>query len=154
MTADLTTYRHPAPGFTIPLPGDWERVPAPHDGIALVALEPEREPWFRANVVVTTEQLAAEMDLRLWQAYVDELTPRVLTDYRLVDREFTELAARPVLRRLAHHATGRGSVTMEQWSSIHGTTGFTVTASVATLEYVDAAELFAEIASGLRPDPE
>jgi hypothetical protein len=50
LTIRLTTYRHPTAGFSLPLPRGWERV-EDAEGVALIAVEPERPPWFRVNVV-------------------------------------------------------------------------------------------------------
>jgi len=150
MSRGLTEYRH-ALGFTVPLPAGWERVDDPGPGVAVVAVEPETGLGFRANVVVTVDDLPAGLDLHSWQAATEEVLPRALQDYLLLDLEHTQSAGRPVVRRLAHHLVeGSGAVTMEQWASAADGRGFTITASVATLAYDSLADLFAEIAAGWR----
>jgi hypothetical protein len=152
MTLRLAAYRHPAAGFTIPLPSGWERV-EDTEGVALIAVEPERSPWFRANLVVTIERLPAGMDLAGWaEAGLDHLR-RTLRDLLLLDLEHTEVGGRPAHRTLAHHATEAGAVTMEQWTLLGRALGYTLAASVGTLEYDDLADLFATVAAGFRPDP-
>jgi hypothetical protein len=147
----LTTYRHPTAGFAIPLPRGWERV-EDTEGVALIAVEAERLPWFRANLVVTIERLPAAMDLAGWaEAGLDQLD-RTLADLLLLDVERTEIGGRPARRTLAHHATETGAVTMEQWVLTEAALGYTLTASVGTLEYDDLADLFATMAGGFRPD--
>jgi hypothetical protein len=148
----LTTYRHPTAGFSLPLPQSWERV-EDTEGVALIAVEPERPPWFRVNLVVTIEQLGASMDLSSWTAAGHDLLQQVLQRPLLLDLEHTEIGGRPARRALVHHTTEAGAVTVEQWTLIEATLGYTVTASVGTLEYDDLADLFATVAAGFRPDP-
>jgi hypothetical protein len=152
MTIRLATYRHPTAGFRMSLPTAWERV-EDTEGVALIAVEPERYPWFRVNLVVTIEQLPVGMDLTSWvEAGLGQLE-RTLQRWLLLDLEQTELSGRPAHRTLAHHTTDAGAVTMEQWTLTEATLGYTVTASVGTLEYDDLADLFATVAAGFRPDP-
>ena len=152
MTMRLAAYHHPTAGFTLPLPTGWERV-EDTEGVALIAVEPDRYPWFRANLVVTIEQLPAGMDLGGWaEAGLGHLD-RTLQGLLLLDLEQTEIGGRPTHRTLAHHTTEAGAVTMEQWTLTGATLGYTVTASVGTLEYDDLADLFATMAAGFRPDP-
>jgi hypothetical protein len=148
----IITYRHAAGGFTLPLPEDWERLEGPAPGISLVALEPERGERFRANAVVTVEELAGGLDLEGWQASTDDHLPGALQGYLLLDRERMELNGRDVIRRLAHHARPEtGSITMEQWALVVGRKGVTLTASASTLDYDTLATMFAGIAGELQP---
>jgi hypothetical protein len=152
MTLRLASYRHPTAGFRLPLPRDWERA-EDTEGIALIAVEAERPPWFRANLVVTIERLEAGMDLSSWTDAGWGLLEQTLEHPLLVDLEQTELGGRPARRALVHHTTETGAVTMEQWSLTEAALGYTLTASVGTLEYDDLADLFATVAAGFRPDP-
>ena len=148
----LLTYRHPAAGFTLPLPDDWERAEDTGPGVALVAIEPEHRGPFRANVVVTVQALAAGLDVDGWQADADEELGRALDGYLLLDRERLRLRGHDVVRRLAHHARAdTGSITMEQWTLVHESRGYTLTASAGTLEYDALAPAFSVIAEGFRP---
>jgi hypothetical protein len=149
----LVTYRHPTAGFSLPLPPSWERV-EDTEGVALIAVEPDRPPWFRANLVVTIEQLGAGMDLSTWTQAGHDLLEETLQRPLLLDEEQTEIGGRPARRALVHHGTEAGAVTMEQWTLTEATLGYTVTASVGTLEYDDLADLFATMAAGFRPDPD
>ncbi len=152
MTTPLEPYQHPSTGFTVPLPGDWERT-EDYQGIALIAIEPERGPWFRANAVVTVEPVPPERDLDRWQGHAGDVLARTLTGFMLIDLEHVDLAGRSAIRRLAHHETEAGAVTMEQWALVEQATGYTLTTSVGTLEYADRADLFAAMAREFRPDP-
>jgi hypothetical protein len=148
----IVVYRHPAGGFALPLPEQWERIEGPAPGVALVAVEPGEGERFRANVVVTVEELDGGIDLEGWQASTDEHLPGSLFDYLLLDRERMQLNGRDALRRLAHHARPEtGSITMEQWAVLARGRGVTLTASCSTLEYDNLAGAFAGIAGEFEP---
>jgi hypothetical protein len=149
----LSTYRHPTAGFSLPLPQAWEQV-EDAEGVALIAVEPERPPWFRANLVVTIERLGADLDLSRWTEAGRGLLVQTLQRPLLLDLDQTEIGGRPARRALVHHTAETGAVTMEQWTLTEATLGYTVTASVGTLEYDDLADLFATVAAGFRPDPD
>jgi hypothetical protein len=151
MTMELAPYRHPTAGFMVPLPVAWERA-VDTDGVALISRELERFPWFRANLVVTIEQLPADMNLAGWvEAGLGHLE-RALQRWLLLDLEQTEIGGRAAHRTLAHHLTDAGAVTMEQWTLVEAGLGYTLTASVGTLEYDELADLFATMAAGFGPD--
>lgn len=156
MTAPLVPYRHPGAGFTLPLPEQWGRA-EDVQGVALVAIEPDRGPWFRANVVVTIEQLDPRLDLAAWQEHSLALLREALNEFYLIDVEETAVGGRPARRTLAHHRTEHehtvNAVTMEQWTIREGELGYTLTGSVATLEYDELADTFARLAGEFRPDP-
>jgi hypothetical protein len=148
----LTPYRHPTAGFTMPLPTAWQWAENT-EGVALIVTEPERFPWFRTNLVVTIEQLPVGMSLAGWvEAGLGQLE-RALQRWLLLDLEQTEIGGRPAHRTLGHHLTEMGAVTMEQWTLAEAALGYTLTASVGTLEYVELADLFATVAAGFHPDP-
>ena len=148
----IIEYRHPSAGFALTLPGDWERVEDARPGIPLIALEPEREEGFRANLVVTVQRLPAGLDLETWQEGADDLLASALHGYLALDRERVELNGNAALRRLAHHVrVDAGSITMEQWALVVGETGITLTASCDTLEYGVLATMFIGVAQGFRP---
>jgi hypothetical protein len=128
MTMRLAGYRHPTAGFTVPLPIAWERV-EDTEGVALISRELERFPWFRANLVVTIEQLPVDMDLDgCVEAGLGQLEP-ALQRWLLLDLEQTEIGGRPAHRTLGHHLTEMGAVTMEQWTLVEAALGYTLTAS-------------------------
>lgn len=152
----LEEYRHPLAGFSLPVPPGWERIEDPQDGVALIAAEPpDGDTEFRSNAVVTVESLPFEFDLGEWQDSAETLLPQQLPNYSLIDRERLDYEGRQVIRRLAHYVTAEtGSVTMEQWATIAGGTGFTLTASISTLAYDSLADVFAEMALRFRPETE
>ena len=145
----IVAYRHEAAGYALPLPEDCARLERPAPGVSLVALEPEQQgARFRANLVVTVEELADGLDLEGWQASTEEHLPDALNDYLLLDRERMALNGRDAIRRLAHHARPEtGSITMEQWAIVVGRNGVTLTASSGTLDHDTLAEMFAGIAA-------
>lgn len=150
---ELVEYRHPGTGFVLPVPSDWERVTDSH-GTALIAAEPERGPWFRANVVVTVERLPVGTDLSAWHAQSVELLAANLERFLLIDTEVDNVDGRQVGRILGHHTTDVGAVAVELWLVAEHGVGYTLTASVGSLEYDEVADMFATVAAGLRPDPE
>jgi hypothetical protein len=152
MTMPLTPYRHPTAGFTIPLPTAWQRA-VDTEGVALIAIELERFRWFRANLVVTIERLPVDMNLAGWVTAGLGQLERALQRWLLLDLEETAIGGRPAHRTLGHHLTEMGAVTMEQWTLVEAALGYTLTASVGTLEYVELADLFATMAAGFHPDP-
>jgi hypothetical protein len=143
-----------APAPTPAAPGTWETVTPPGPDITWVAREPvdPSDPSrFRANLVLTAVTTAG-MSFRDWQAGTDELLPRVLDDYLLVDLERLEVGGRPGGRRLAHHAgPGGEALTMEQWFVLVDDVGHTLTATVDTWRYDELADVCAEVARRWRP---
>lgn len=118
-------------------------------GAALVAAEPvDVEAAFRANLVVTVEELAADVDGI--DSYTDAgiaLQRELLLDYRLVDRVLDGDRA----RTLAHHDVGGQAVTIEQWQLVSAGRGYTITASCWTLDYDALADAFATTAETFVP---
>lgn len=127
------------------------------EGTTLIAREPAepRAPdRFRANLVVT-EVSTGGLGFRDWQVGTDELLPRILDDYVLVDLERLEIDGRPAGRRLAHHAGPAGeALTMEQWFTLVEGIGHTLTATVETWRYDELADACAQVAAGWRPAQE
>jgi hypothetical protein len=145
--APLIEHRHPGHGFAISLPAGWQVHLDEPEGVALLGVEPEPDPWgFRTNVVVTVEDLNDEVTLAGWQAGATALLPETLSDYLLLDLQAGHVGAHAGLRRLAHHDADGRAVTMEQWATIDGARGFTLTASVSTLAYPGVSVRLAAIA--------
>lgn len=145
----------PAGAALTPPPG-WEVLSEPPPGTAWVAVEPAypTEPErFRANLVLTVHPTGG-LSFRDWQVGSDELLPRTLEDYLLVDLEKLEVGGLPGGRRLAHHAGPRGqALTMEQWFVLLDDTGHTLTATTETWRYDELADICAAVAAGWRPAP-
>ncbi|MFI7587098.1 hypothetical protein ACIB24_08500 [Spongisporangium articulatum] len=119
----------------------------PGAGVALVALEPPTGD-FRASLVVTADAL--NLNFRDWQATTDRALPAALAEYQLIDLERRPFAGADGGRRLAHHvAPGGAAVTMEQWFTVRGGVGYTLTASVGTANYANNVDVLAEIADGV-----
>jgi hypothetical protein len=141
---------HELVGCRVEVPDDWELVPSP-DQQRLIVVEPERteEAGFRANIVLTAVDNGG-MSFRDWQRGTDELMPRQLSMYLLVDLERVPVAGREGGRRLAEHVVDDNTpVTMEQWFALVGSTGYTLTATVDSWRYDEYADFFAEIAEQL-----
>lgn len=149
---DLLAYRHSRARFSMSLPPTWERIEDPRETLALVALEPDRQAGFRANLVVTLDRLPPGLDLDGWQSRAEDLLPRTLNDFLLLDRERLERDDRVTMRRLFHHAApDHGAVTVEQWATLDDGVGYTLSASIGTLAYDSLADLFAEVGRTFRP---
>ena len=143
------TLRSPGAGAEVTLPDGWEILPDQPPGTA-AAREPVADEGFRANLVLTRAD-NAEIDFRDWQVATDELLPRMLNDYLLLDLERCEVAGRPGGRRLAHHVTPDGvAVTMEQWFTSADGVGHTLTATIDSWRYDAVAAAWASVAAGLR----
>lgn len=157
MTPTTKRFTHPTAGFTIPLPREWETV-TDIDGVALIAVEPSRgDRWFRANLVLTIEELARGADLADWQRQAVGLMRQGLPEFHLIDLAETTLAGYPARRTLFHHRAESGSVAAavatEQWTLVVGGLGYTITTSMAALEYDELADVFAGLVADFRPDP-
>lgn len=129
-------------GARVSVPDGWELAVDERSRTAM-ALEPPRElggvAAFRCNLVLNADDTA--LDFRQWQVNTDQLLPEVLTDYLLLDLERLEVAGHAGGRRLARHVAGDGTdVTMEQWFTLVGGTGFTVTATVDSWRYAALAD--------------
>lgn len=132
------------------LPTGWEELADPAPGTA-VAVEPAQASagGFGSNLVLSGADNDG-LSFRDWQMTTDQLLPRMLTDYLLLDLERCQVAGRPGGRRLAHHITPDGvAVTMEQWFTTVDGVGWTLTATVDSFRYDEQAELLARAAAGL-----
>ena len=131
----------------ITLPHEWNVLQEEEQ--QLVVIERARDvehPGFRANVVLTIADNGA-LSFRDWQVGTDQLLPRQLTDYQLVDLERCLVAGHPGGRRLAQHVVeGPIPVTMEQWFTQVGSTGYTLTATVDSWRYDLVADDLADFA--------
>jgi hypothetical protein len=146
-------FRHPTMGFTLPIPGSWETI-ADVPGVALIAVEPARGESFRPNLVVTAERVTEGVELGRWATAGDEALGEALHRHLWLDDGEIELNGRRARRTLSAYTSPENhSVTMEQWTFAEGTCGYTITASVWTLEYDALAEVFEEIVGRFQPDP-
>ncbi len=151
---DPVRFQHPVAGFTLALPPGWEGVRDPQPGVGMIALEPPDLGGFRTNLVVTVEDVGG-LSFEDWQLGCDELLPRTLQDYQLLDLERLDGEAGPGVRRLAQHSAGGTCwVTLEQWVVLVGSTGVTLSATVETARYDAAADELATIAASLDVAPE
>jgi hypothetical protein len=142
---------HAGRGFTVDVPSLWELHIDPRPDVAVAALGPESDPWgFRTNVVVTVDELDRGMTLLAWQGGADELLPSALGDFLLVDREHVYVGERAGIRRLVHYAVDGRSVTLQQWATIEGPRGYTLSASVSTLAYPRLGSELESIAATFR----
>lgn len=103
---------------------------------------------FGSNLVLSMAD-NADLSFRDWQVATDQLLPRVLTDYLLLDLERCMVAGRPGGRRLAHHVSSDGvAVTMEQWFTAVDGIGWTLTATVDSFRYDEQTDLLSRAAAG------
>lgn len=131
---------------TLPVPADWLITTPNEDVIRLVAAEPVEADSYASTIVLTVEQLQAGTGLRTWQQQVDLTLSTILCDYLLIDIEHCEVAGHPGVRRLSHHVTPeQHAVSLEQWSTIVGTAGLTVTVSIHTLLSADVGTALAAL---------
>ena len=142
------------PSFASPAaPAGWEELAEPLPATLWVAVEPgDGEPGtFRANLVLTCDDISGT-SFRDWQVATDELLPRTLDDYLLVDLERLEIDGLPGGRRLAHHVDRQGrALTMEQWFTRDEDRGWTLTATVDTWRYDELADACGATAARWRP---
>lgn len=160
-SAALEPYAHPS-GLSMGLPVGWERLDDAADPVVVLAIEPtlpaDAGVAFRANLVVSRDDLPEGLDLDGWQAGTEQLLGRSLTEYQVLDLERVEVEGRPMIRRLAHHRSPDGhSVTLEQWTTLGrgGPTGpwdgWTLTCSVATGAYDAMADALVDLAHAWQP---
>lgn len=142
-------YEHSRLGFVLDLPPgtevhqDLEGV----EGVALLALEPAREDGgFRANVTVAKDAVEPNTPVDAWTDMALDATGRVLERFHVLDREATELAARPAVRTLAHHDVGGCAVVAEQWRVVDGSRAFTITTSCWAMDFAGMRDELAGIA--------
>lgn len=145
------------PRFVAPMvPEGWDKLARAPAGTLWAAaqhvgLTPDRPGRFRANLVLTCDDLGP-LTFRDWQVGTDELLPRQLTDYLLIDLERLEIDGRPGGRRLAHHVDAEArALTMEQWFVQDGDRGWTLTATTETWSYDALADQLADVAAAWRP---
>lgn len=143
------------PRFSPPaVPQGWDKVARPGPGTLWTAVEPldlDRPDWFRANLVLTCDDLGG-LTFRDWQVASDEVLPRMLRDYLVVDLERLEVDGRPGGRRLAHHVDASArALTLEQWFVADAGRGWTLSATVETWDYDALADELAEVAAAWRP---
>lgn len=130
--------------FQIVVPEHWEQVEGPGPPVSLIALEPRNGDVFRANIVVTVEDID---DAVQWQQTAGRALADHMQDYLLLDERREDSCT----RRLFHHVLpDSGAITAEQWSWPVGRRGFTLTASSATFDYEAKADLFALVVRGFR----
>lgn len=159
--SSLVPYEHPS-GLRLLVPAGWELSEDARPGVLLVAVEPEPRfrlgsgqgsGSFRANLVVTCEELPEALDLATWQAATGAMLPSTVDDYVPVADDEVDIAGMPAVYRVAQHRSKAGAnVTMAQWAAVlPGPTGWSLTVSVATAAYPRRAALFDQVAGSWRP---
>lgn len=92
-------------------------------------LQPCATSRFRANLALTVLD-NADLTFGQWQRASDEALPLLLNGYELLDVQKVRVAGRPGGRRLARHLSASGGVlVMQQWFTILGHLGVTLTAT-------------------------
>jgi len=144
----MRSHRHSTVGFTMPLPAPWEVAENLH-GAALLAIEPEHPPFFRANLNVTVEEARAGAELNDWVRRSHEQLARVVDRLDLIDREPTEVDELPAIRSLSHHVDPEhGGIALEQWTMLAGSYAYVISASIGALEYDELADVMSRAAQG------
>lgn len=145
-----TLRRYDAGTVTLPVPEDW--LHGEQDmGAAVAVAEGYRPGSFAANLVVSVHELLAGESERDWVGRVVAELAAGIPRLRVLDTEDLELGGRPAARVLSHYPLPEfGGVTVEQWLVTDAERPVVLSCSVATLEYDDRADVFAEIAAGLR----
>jgi hypothetical protein len=139
--------------FALAVPEEWEQVAEQDVHTPFVAVEPGDDGGFRANVVVSVDDVGT-MTLRDWQAGNDRLLPSVLRGYLLIDLELTQVAGRHGLRRLAHHTTqDNRALCMQQWATLAEGVGYTLTLTVPTLRFAALAETVDDVVASFHLGP-
>ena len=99
---------------------------------------------------MTIGEVPCTLPFREWQAGTDQRLPASLHDYLLLDLEHVDIDGHRGVRRLAHHVAESGDPgTMEQWGTLVGTDGITLTISTSTVTYGEVAGLTDQIAASL-----
>jgi hypothetical protein len=147
------TRRHEADGVSLALPDGWPVVGEELGAVVAVA-EPYRDGRFTANIVVSRHETAegeSEVD---WVGRVVAETAAEVPRMRLIDAEDLEIDGRPCARVLAHYPLPEfGGVVVEQWMVLEPGAPLLVSCTVAATEYDERADLFAEVAHGVRLIP-
>jgi len=164
---DLVPYAHSS-GLRLAVPARWELSEDARPGVLLVAVAPEpaarfgqQRPdasgtGFRANLVVTCEELPAGLDLAAWQAVTAQMLPSALDEYASVSVDTGRIDGMPVVHRVAHHRSKAGTnVTMDQWAAVvpgpDTALGWSLTATVATRVHPHRVALLSRVAASWRP---
>ncbi|MCW2777465.1 MAG: hypothetical protein JWN17_1190 [Frankiales bacterium] len=137
----------PVADVVLDLPPGWSRADRPAPGVLLLGLEPGAGQPFRANLVVTADDLGP-LDLRGWQLQTDAALPRALEGYALLDLEHVQVDGRPGVRRLASHVVRGRAVVLEQWAVVSGPLGWTLSATVPALAWPSAETGLADVVAG------
>jgi hypothetical protein len=170
----LVPYAH-AGGLRLLVPARWELSEDVRPGLLLVAVEPERsvrlgsghrsgrqgaaasDVAFRANLVVTCEELPAGLDAAAWQEATGQMLPSALDHYSPVSVDQHDIGGRVTVHRVAQHRSKAGTnVTMEQWAAVvpaadsDSALGWSLTASVATRDHPRRVGLLNEVADSWR----
>ncbi|MGH3358955.1 MAG: hypothetical protein ACRDO7_09125 [Nocardioidaceae bacterium] len=149
----LKIYYHRGSGFALPAPRTWRMQEDPQDKVAVAMVAPPNGDDFRPNLVVTVDDLEPAQTLEPWQEFVESKMAEVLDCYMLLDTELLENGGFPVFRRLGHHLNADGvALTMQQWATVRGSRGYTLTTTASTMEVLRTAALFGVIAKGFSTD--
>lgn len=149
---DLTSHYHRREAFWLRLPPDWQVREDLDETTPLVGIEPSddhrHDGAFRANVVVTAGDVPDGLSFDDWLHLNDVANAQKLADYFLLDAEIYQQHGRAMHRRMAHHTVeNQTAVTIQQWSTMRGRRGYTLTASSQTLNLQNMAALFNVIAN-------
>lgn len=131
-------------GFRVAVPEGWDVLTDVDSTTVLVAVEPDhpgsRAAGFRANLVVTVDDVG-ELSFDAWQRGTDQIIDASSQGWVLLDLERLEVDGHPAVRRLGTYLpAGSPPVTLEQWAVLRGSTGLTLSATVATGAWAGLAD--------------
>lgn len=135
--------------LNLDLPPGWVRGEPPR-GIATLALAPQVGP-FVSNLTVAIESNGS-LTFEEWQVGAELAFTEMLPGYVPVDLERLTVGGHQGGRRLSIYAGPNGeALTMEQWFVAIDGTGYTMTATVLTREYVTWADALHQTARSWVP---
>lgn len=137
---------HAVVDVLVSVPRGWEVVSDLPDGLPFAARGAPTEHGFRPNVVLTLDEVADD-EVADWEQSSDVLMSETMRDHLLIDRGHVERAdGTTFLQRTGQHVTDEGwIVTFDQWTFARGGTGYTLTATVTSVDFDEWADVFAEI---------
>lgn len=137
----------------LPRPPGWRRVDDPAAVIVLVEpYTPEiaRQRAFRANASLILEQPHELLrDLAAFTTRMVDNLLLTLTDAHVIDIEPVDLAGREGRRLLCGYRSGKYALALEQWWTVIGETGVTLSGTCAVEDYLRASPIFEVLAAGL-----
>ena len=139
-------------GAGIPSPPRWQRREDTAAVVALIDPFVPRDRGFRPNVTVVVErphEILADLDV--FTARAVENMHGGLTDLHLIDIAPADIGGLEGRHVTSVYRSGIYPLALEQWWTVVGGLGSTLTATCAVEDYLRMAPVFEAIAAGFRP---